>query len=176
VIGVFIPFAIAALAFGASALVHEMGRGLTTGLYLLAGLAIVYGLLTLFALPLQLATVGTCPAAPAPCPRGLPHALTAAENSGIGFAAGFGILGLFVGFLGLVVVYRRVAAPLTTPPVRTIPPVPARKPSKEPAATAEVKSENGSGPAEPKPEPELPAHVEEEHPELPPHESNPPTT
>ncbi len=173
---VFIPYAIAALAFVACALLHEQGRALTSALYLLAGLGIVYGLLTMFALPLQLAVLGTCPVPPAPCTGGLQHPLTLGENTGIGFAAGFGILALFVGFLGLVVVFRRVTAPLKTPPVRTIPPVATKRPAAEPVAKSETKSENGSEPAEPEQELELPPHVEEELPELPPHESSPPTT
>ena len=88
---VFIPFAIAALAFAACALIHEQGRTVTSALYLLAGLAIVYGLLTMFALPLQLAVLGTCPIPPQPCPSGLQHALTVSENTGIGAAAAFGM-------------------------------------------------------------------------------------
>lgn len=170
--GVFVPYVIAALAFVACALFHEQGRGVTSAIFLLAGLAIVYGLLTMFALPLQLAVLGTCPVAPAPCPGGLQHSLTLAENTGIGFAAGFGILALFIGFLGLVVVFRRVTAPLQTPPVRTIPPVATTRHTVEPAAKVEAKtSENGSKPIEPEVELELPPHVEEELPELPPHES-----
>jgi hypothetical protein len=177
VAGVFIPYAIAALAFVACALLNEQGRGLTSLLYLLAGLGIVYGLLTMFAVPLQLAVLGTCPVAPAPCPAGKQHALTLAENTGIGFAAGFGILALFIGFLGLVVVYRRATAPVRTPPVRTIPPVATTRPSPDAPAKLETMSENGSKPAErePEQEPELPPHVEEELPELPPHESESPT-
>src|SRR6185436_121612 len=89
---------------------------------------IVYGLLTMFALPLQLAVLGTCPIPPQPCPSGLQHALTVPENTGIGAAAAFGIAGLFIGFFGLVVVYRRASAAVASvaPPVRTIPPVAPR--------------------------------------------------
>jgi hypothetical protein len=179
---VFIPFAIAALAFVTCALVHDMGRAITSALYLLAGLAIVYGLLTMFALPLQLAVLGTCPVPPQPCPTGVQHALTVAENTGIGFAGVFGIAALFIGFFGLVVVYRRsgAAAKPPAPPVRSIPPVMPR-PAK-PAPVETPKAENGAGPAEtkaemkelpePEPELELPAHEEEDRPELPPHESS----
>ena len=237
---VFIPFAIAALAFAACALVHEQGRVITSVLYLLAGLAIVYGFLTMFALPLQLAVLGTCPVAPQPCPSGLQHALTVSENTGIGAAAAFGIAALFIGFFGLVVVYRRSATALAaTPPVRTIPPVGPRAATVPPTAADAPKTESGAAPAEakpaaeetppepkaepevkpaaaelpepkaepevkaavtelpkpkpkrkprpkvtaevkelpePKPELELPAHEESERPELPPHESTPPTT
>ena len=206
---VFIPFAIAALAFAACALVHEQGRALTSVLYLLAGLAIVYGLLTMFALPLQLAVLGTCPLPPQPCAGGLQHPLALSENTGIGFAATFGIVALFVGFFGLAVVYRRAAAAArpAAPPVRNIPPVAAR--SVQPAAVEAPKAQNGAASEEPKveatemnelpeaepelkelpepepelkelpepePELELPAHEEAERPELPPHESSPPTT
>jgi hypothetical protein len=181
---VFIPFAIAALAFAACALVHEQGRVMTSALYLLAGLAIVYGILTLFALPLMLAVLGTCPAPPAACADGLQHSLTVAENTGIGFAAAAGLASLFVGFFGLVVVYRRTAVPRPAPPVRNIPPVAsAREPVATPARMPAT--ENGAEPAaaaeqpvisDEKPELELPAHEEEERPELPPHESNPPSS
>ncbi len=184
VASVFIPFAIAALALAACALVHEQGRALTSALYLLAGLAIIYGFLTMFTLPLQLAVLGTCPSAPQPCPSGLQHSLTVSENTGIGAAAAFGIAALFIGFFGLAVVYRRSSpAKPPTPPVRTIPPVAARPTaSSKPAAVETPEAENGAGTAErkaevraelkelPEPEPEL------ELPELPPHESTPPTT
>ena len=192
---VFIPFAIAALVFAACALVHEQGRGITSVLYLLAGLAIVYGLLTMFALPLQLAVLGTCPVPPQPCASGVQHALTVSENTGIGLAGGFGIAALFIGFFGLVVVYRRSASAVapSTPPVRSIPPVAPR--AAKPAPVETPKAENGAGPVEaksemkelpepepepelpePEPEPELPPHEEEDRPELPPHESSSPKT
>ncbi len=180
---VFIPFAIAGLAFAACALVHDQGRIMTSALYLLAGLAIVYGILTLFALPLMLAVLGTCPLPPAPCSGGLQHPLSLAENTGIAFGTGFGIAALFVGFFGLVVVYRRTAVAPLKPPVRNIPPVAS---TREAPAPVEAAVENGAKPAavaepvaeeaEPEPELELPPHEEEERPELPPHESNPPTT
>jgi hypothetical protein len=189
---VFIPFTVAALALAACALVHEQGRALTSALYLLAGLAIIFGFLTMFALPLQLAVLGTCPLPPQPCPTGLQHPLTVSENTGIGAAAAFGIAALFIGFFGLAVVYRRSApAKPPTPPVRTIPPVaPRPAASAKPVAVEIPKAENGAGSAETKaevkaelkelPEPEaeleLPAHEEAELPELPPHESTPPTT
>ncbi len=162
---VFIPFAVAALAFAACALIHEQGRALTSALYLLAGLAIVYGFLTMFALPLQLAVLGTCPVAPQPCPGGLQHPLTVAENTGIGAAAAFGIAALFIGFFGLVVVYRRSApgAPSAKPPVRTIPPVtPRPAPAATPAAVEVPESQDGAGSAEAKAEAEELAEAQPE--------------
>lgn len=174
---VFIPFAVAALAFVACALAHDQGRLPATLLYLFAGLAIVYGVLTMFAVPLMLAVLGTCPLPPAPCAAGLPHPLTLAENTGIGFATGFGVGALFVGFFGLAVVYRRTAIPAPKPPVRSIPPIDSTRPTTVAAAPTPI-AENGAKPAATPEEPELelPAHQEEERPELPPHESNPPTT
>ncbi|HEY6114726.1 MAG TPA: hypothetical protein VI172_02095 [Candidatus Dormibacteraeota bacterium] len=196
---VFIPFAVAALAFVGCALVHEQGRAITSGLYLLAGLGIVYGLLTLFALPLQLAVLGTCPAPPQTCAGGLQHPLTVAENTGIGLSSAFGILALFIGFFGLAVVYRRAANSMAppAPPHRTIPPVAPRQATPAPAVEAtkahpEVEAAKpddsveavGAGSkssaeasaelpelSEAEPELELPAHEEPELPELPAHES-----
>ncbi|HKW58863.1 MAG TPA: hypothetical protein VJR46_03825 [Candidatus Dormibacteraeota bacterium] len=170
---VIFPFTVAAAALVACALVHRQGRLVTSLLYFVGGLAIVYGVLSMFAVPLELAVLGSCPAPPAPCTSGLPRALTVAENTGMGFAAGFGLVALFVGFFGLMVVFRKPLLPAAAPPVRQIPPV--SQPT--PATPVETKAvENGASPQAGEEEPELPAHVEEEPPELPPHESDPPTT
>src|SRR5437667_5914249 len=180
---VAIPFGVAALALGACALLRDAGRTITSGLYFVAGLAIVYGLLSMFSLPLQQAIGGTCPVPPQPCAPGLQRPLTVAENTGMGFGAGFAIASIFVGFFGLFVLYRRRSLPTPAPPVRKIPPVaaPASPPSPPaspapPAAASPQSSapENGATPE--LDEPELPAHEEEERPELPPHESAAPTT
>ena len=150
---------------------------MTGGLYFVAGLALVWGMLTMFAFPLELAVLGTCPAPPEACTSGLQRPLTINENTGIGFAAGFAFAALFVGFLGLMVVYRRHVVTATALPVRSIPPVASSRetspvePSAAPAAPT-----NGAKPAVEEPELELPAHEEEDRPELPPHESSPPTT
>ena len=174
---VFIPYVVGAVAFGLAALWHDRGRAVTGVLYFVAGLALVFGMLTIFAFPLELAVLGTCAAPPAPCVGGLQRPLTIAENTGIGFAAGFAFASLFVGFLGLMIVYRRHVLPPPVPPVRSIPPVSSAR-SAPPVATgsAEPASTNGSKPADDEPELELPAHEEEDRPELPPHESSPPTT
>ena len=171
---VAIPFTIAAAAFTACGFVHKQGRSLTAILYFVAGLAIVYGLLAMFSLPLQLAALGSCAAPPAPCTGGLGRPLTIGENTGMGVGTGFGVAALFVGFFGLMVVFRRTAAAPPIPPVRKIPPVtpPAEKPAPAPVA---AKPEPELEP-EAEAEPELPAHEEEELPELPAHESDPGTT
>ncbi len=177
---VFIPYVIGAIALGACALWHDRGRTVTGVLYFLAGIALVFGMLTMFAFPLELAVLGTCAAPPAPCASGLQRPLTIAENTGIGFAAGFAFAALFVGFLGLMIVFRRHVPTPAAPPVRSIPPV---APTLHKAPVAEVAAiavkpapANGAEPASAEPELELPPHEEEERPELPPHESSPPTT
>src|SRR3989449_327212 len=171
------------VALGLCAILHSAGRGITSALYFVAGLALVFGILSMFALPLQQAVLGTCPAPPQPCSGGLQRPLTVAENTGMGFGAGFAIASIFVGFFGLFVLYRRRALPTPAPPVRKIPPVAAPvSPPSPPASTAPPAApspqssapENGATPE--LDEPELPAHEEEERPELPPHESAPPTT
>ena len=174
---VFIPYAVGAAAMGAAALWHDRGRAVTGVLYFVAGLALVFGMLTIFAFPLELAVLGTCAAPPAPCASGLPRPLTIAENTGIGFAAGFAFASLFVGFLGLIIVFRRHAPTVAAPPVRSIPPV-GSIPQTAPVAmqAARPATANGAELTPEEPELELRPHVEDERPELPPHESSPPTT
>jgi hypothetical protein len=167
---VIVPFWIGAAALAACAVFRSQGRAPIAILYFVAGLAIVYGLLSIFSLPVRLAVLGTCPATPAPCPTGLPRPLTDGENTGLGVAAAFGLVAIFLGFYGLVNLYRRPVVAPEPPRVRTIPPIAAPKP----AATPEAKAPEPK--REPQPEPELPAHEEEELPELPPHESSTPTT
>ena len=166
-----IPFTIGAAALAACGFVYRQGRTVTAVLYFVAGLALVYGLLAMFAVPLELAVLGSCPNPPATCPPGLGRPLTVGENTGMGFATGFALVAVFVGFFGLMVVFRKPLLPTSTPPARTIPPVRQATTSAAPA-----QPHNGSTPAAEEPELELPAHEEEEFPELPPHESNPPTT
>ena len=177
--GVIVPFWVAAVALGACAVIYQQGRVTATVVYFVAGLAIVFGLLAMFSLPLRLAVLGTCPAAPAACTTGLPRPLTDAENTGMGAAATLGILALFVGFFGLSVLYRRTAAPTVAPPERRIPPVPARPAKPQPAAPTVDLTTPPAGPdaeaAEPAEAPEeLPPHPEETLPELPAPESNTP--
>lgn len=167
--GVVIPFWIAAVGFAACGFMYQQGRAMTSIIYFVAGLAVVFGLLAILSLPLRLAVLGTCPAAPAPCPTGLPRPLTGAENSGLDVAAVLGILSIFVGFIGLAVLYRRPVLPVSAPPERKIPPMPhvAAKAEAPAAAAPKVESPKVEAPQEA----ELPAHEEEELPELPPHES-----
>lgn len=166
---VIFPFWVGAAVFAACAFLPNQSRGVTALLYFVGGLAVVYGLLSIFSLPVRLAVLGTCPALPARCTTGLPRPLTDGENNGMGAAAGFGLLAIFLGFYGLVTVYRRTGPAATTPPVRTIPPV---APAHEAVAVAPAPA-----PAKPDAEPEEPLELAapEELPELPPHESTPST-
>lgn len=162
--GVVLPFTAGAIGLASCALLHGQGRMPVTVIYFVAGLAIVFGLLSMFSVPLRLAALGSCPIAPAPCTTGLPRALSDGENTGLGSAAAFGIVALLVGFFGLVTLYRQTAAPAFTPPVRKIPPVTPPTPVQETSAAPPE--------PEPEPEPELELPAPEELPELPAHESN----
>ena len=147
--GAVAPFALAAIALGACALLYRQGRPIATGLYFIASLAIVYGILAMLAVPLRLAVLGTCPPAPAPCGLGLERPLTGGENSALGFAVGIGIVAILTGFFGLVTLYRRESAPPpSTPPARRIAPVAAQAPA---AAVADTPA------PDPVAEPEPPA-------------------
>ena len=181
--GVIVPFGIAALALVACAVLSRQSRTVLAVIYFVAGLAIVYGLLSMFSLPVRLAALGSCPALPAPCPSGLPRILTDGENNGMGSATALGILGLFIGFFGLVTIYRRPVLPVFTPPIRTIPPIPAPLSTPPPPAEASEPEAKPGTEAEPSAtevptpiaaveldEPELPAP--EELAELPSHESS----
>jgi hypothetical protein len=108
--GVIVPFGIAAVALGVNAVMYHQGRSLAATLYFIAGLAIVYGILAMVAVPLRLAVVGTCPPEPAKCPLGFEAPMTSAENSGLGLASFCGVLAIFIGFYGLLMLYRRLGA------------------------------------------------------------------
>jgi hypothetical protein len=172
--GVILPFAVGAAGFAACALLNTQSRLAVAIVYFLAGLAIVYGLMSIFSLPVRLAALGSCPVAPQPCPTGLPRAMSDGENNGIGSAAAFGIAALFVGFFGLVTLYRRTALPQFVPPVRTIPPMPTAPTSVRPDDRPSPEPKTSVSPDDPAEEPELPAP--EELPELPAHESTTSTT
>jgi hypothetical protein len=106
--GVIVPFGIAAVALGVNAVMYHQGRSLAATLYFIAGLAIVYGILAMVAVPLRLAVIGTCPPEPAKCPLGFEQPMTGAENSGLGLASFCGVLAIFIGFYGLLMLYRRL--------------------------------------------------------------------
>jgi hypothetical protein len=154
-------------------MLYQQGRPVATALYFIAGLAIVYGILSLIAVPLRLTVVGTCPPEPAACGLGLERPLTDGETTSLGFAIGIGIVGLLTGFFGLIMLYRRLTGSVlpSTPPVRRIAPVaadtvpapPAEEtlaaPQPAPPQPAAVELDELPPPADP---PELPAPTEEE--------------
>jgi len=146
--GVIVPFWLAALALGACALFHHLGKWLSTVLYLAAGLAVVYGVLGMFAVLLQLSVLGTCPPLPAECGLGYTRPLTAAESSGLAYAMGLGMLAVLIGFAGLLRIYRRQRAqPLPpSPPVRRIAPMAASPHAAEPPASTPVTGTGSAGP------------------------------
>ncbi len=174
-----VPFLVGAVAIAACAVVHAQSRTFAAILFFVGGLAIMFGLLTMFSLPVRLAVLGTCPALPAPCPTGLPRPLTDGENTGMGAAAAFGLLAVFLGFYGLVTLFRRPVVEPAAPPMRRVGHVPTPA-AAAPAVATPVPTVTEPTKAESEPaveeEPELPAHEEEELPELPPHESASPTT
>ena len=140
--GVIVPFGIAAVALGVNAVMYHQGRSLAATLYFIAGLAIVYGILAMVAVPLRLAVVGTCPPEPAKCPLGFEAPMTSAENSGLGLASFCGVLAIFIGFYGLMMLYRRLgtgARPrrgLLWPAKPPAQPAPATEVAAAPAAPA----------------------------------------
>ena len=122
--GAVIPYAVAAGAMAANAIMYQRGRSLATALYFLAGVAIVYGMLLMFAVPLRLAVQGTCPDAPAVCPAGLERGLTSGEATGFTVAVFMGVLSILSGFFGLLMLYRRQPKlPVSRPMERRIAPV-----------------------------------------------------
>jgi len=134
--GVAIPFGVAAVALAINAVTYHQGRTVAVAVYFVAGLAVVYGILAMLAVPLRLAVVGTCPAAPAHCPAGFEPPLTSGENSGLGTATFCGILAIFIGFYGLVMLYRRARTARTQTQSHAWPAAPLVQPAQTSDAAA----------------------------------------
>jgi len=144
--GVIIPFGIAAAAMAANALMYHQGRPLAAGLYFVAGLATVYGILSMLAVPLRLSVVGTCSVGQVTCPGGFEQQMTVAENTGLTVAIALGMTSILIGFFGLLMYFRSLGIQRPAAPARAWP---ERPPAKdEPAASAE--------PVAPKPRPRRP--------------------
>ncbi|MHB8587864.1 MAG: hypothetical protein ACYDA0_03305 [Candidatus Dormibacteraceae bacterium] len=161
--GVVFPFGLAAIVFGACAMLFQRGKGVATSLYLVASLAIVYGILAMVEVPLRLAVVGICPPGLASCPLGFERPMTSGETTALSFAIGMGIVALVTASFGLVTLYHMLRPPspsgsgtaavdTRTPAEAAPPPLPALPTTAQPesAAQSEVSS--------PQPELELPAH------------------
>jgi hypothetical protein len=130
---VFVPFAVAAIAMAVNALMYQQGKALVTALYFITGLAIVYGMLAAFTLPLRLAVETTCPSPPAACPPGLEQPLSSGEGTGLTVVILFGALTIVTGFFGLLMLYR--SRPKLSQPVPAMQPRMAPATEPEPAAT-----------------------------------------
>src|SRR6476646_9735869 len=132
--GAAIPFGVAAMALAAAALLYRQGRPLATALYFVAGMALVYGMLTMIAVPLRLAVIGTCDPAPAICLPGFERPMTSGEDTGLAVGVAMGTLAILVGFFGLLMLFRIRPEAAAPPPTRVVKPwVP---PAIEPAAPA----------------------------------------
>jgi hypothetical protein len=134
-IGILYAYVVGAVALGGVAMLFRQGRLVAALLYFIAGLVIVYGILSVISLQLRLAVVGTCPPEPARCGLGLERPLTDAETTSTWLVIGFGIAALVIGYFGLRMVYRLTASASvlpSAPPARRIPPVaPVAPPARE---------------------------------------------
>jgi len=149
--GAAIPFGVAAVALAAAALLYSQGRPLATGLYFIAGLALVYGMLSMISVPLRLAVIGTCDPAPAICAAGFEQPMSAGEDSGLAIGVAMGTLAILVGFFGLLMLYRIRPQTSTAPPTRIAKPwVP---PVTETPAPAKAEPEPAPAVVEPEPVP-----------------------
>src|SRR5487761_1814143 len=118
-----------------AALLYSQGRPLATALYFIAGVALVYGMLSMIAVPLRLAVIGTCDPAPAICAAGFEQPMSAGEDSGLAIGVAMGTLAMLVGFFGLLMLFRIRPRTATAPPTRQAPPAPAgAEPEPAPAA------------------------------------------
>jgi hypothetical protein len=145
-LGVAIPFAIAAVAIAVIALTYPPGRSIATALYVLAWIAIVYGILRMIAVPLQQAVVGSCPASARDCGPGVVNPFGGGQGVAIAIGVVTGALALQLAFLGLRALFRRpqkqapAAGFANPPPTRVLAPVKSTPtpatPVEEPVATS----------------------------------------
>lgn len=165
---VLLPFAVAAVLLAACALLHSRGKAVVSLLYVIAGVAIAYGILATLSTPLRLAVIGTCPPEPALCVSGLERPLTGGEGTALGVVIGFGVVAMVVSYFGLFTLYRRrpVLAPAasSTPPVRRIAPVTTNPRDSAPPTPAPASVSEEVPPTISKPEAEMPPEAQ---PELP---------
>jgi len=142
--GAAIPFGVAAMAFAAAALLYRRGRPLATALYFVAGMALVYGMLTMIAVPLRLAVIGTCDPAPAICPAGFERPMSGGEDSGLAIGVAMGTLAILVGFFGLLMLFRLRAQTATPPPTRREKPWAPSPPATETPVPPRTEPETGA--------------------------------
>jgi hypothetical protein len=150
------------MALAAAALMYKRGRPLATALYFVAGIALVYGMLSMIAVPLRLAVLGTCDPAPAVCAAGFERPLSSGEDSGLAIGIAMGTLAILVGFFGLLMLFRIRPQSATAPPVRreTTPWVPpSTTASAAETVKPQVEPDVESAPAAASPAPTPPAQT-----------------
>jgi hypothetical protein len=127
---VAVPFALGAAALAILGLGRQLDRWLVLVLYAVPALALTYGLMMVASVPLRLAVLGTCPAAPAVCPVGFEPVMTGGENLALQIAVGFGVAALVVTVTALEVQFRpRLRLFKASPAPAAPPPPPVMKPS-----------------------------------------------
>jgi len=135
IVGVAIPFAITAAAVAALAFWTALERWLSLVLYAVTALACTYALMSLASLPLRLAVLGTCPAAPVACPPGFEPGMTGGETLGVEAGIVLGIAALLLAVAAMEVRYRpRLRVIGRTPVARQAAEAPAAPPEMRPSA------------------------------------------
>ena len=133
-----LPFAFAAIAMAANALSYPRGKPIATALYILAWLAIVYGILRMVAIPLQELVAGGCLASSIACSPGS-ASFSGGEGPAIGVGVVTGALALQAGFFGLRILYRGPKkAPAPSPSLHV--PATAKQADPSPVAAAAVEA------------------------------------
>ncbi|HEY8816789.1 MAG TPA: hypothetical protein VIP57_17035 [Candidatus Dormibacteraeota bacterium] len=163
--GAAVPFGVGAAALAGAALLYHQGRPVATALYFIAGLALVYGMLAMIAVPLRLAVIGTCDPAPAICLSGVEPPMSGGEDSGLAIGVAMGTLAILVGFFGLLMLFRIRPQATTAPPTRIVKPwVP---PTTDTAVSAVTEPEPAPAVVEPEPSPAVAAAASAEGPVAP---------
>jgi hypothetical protein len=129
------PFAIASVAMAANAVGYPRGRSLATALYILAWLAIVYGILRMVTISLQDLVAGGCVASDSVCTPG-PTGFSGGHGAAIAIGVITGALALQAGYFGLRILYR---GPKSARTPAASPPVIAPAPTPTPPATGGAK-------------------------------------
>jgi hypothetical protein len=176
---VIVPFGLGAAGFALNALWRQPSRIGAAVVYFAAGLAVVYGILLVLGVPLRLAVVGTCSGAVAQCSAGFEAPLSSGENNSLTAVTTLGALAILCGFVGLWMVYRRLAPPRTRraatqwparPPAEQVNPATSPPPAPAPVAAEQAvaaKPAKATAAAELPELPELEAPHEEPMLELP---------
>jgi hypothetical protein len=107
VLGVALPFAVAAAVLAANALISLRVAWLGGLLYAAASLAILYGMILALSVPVRLAVEGICPPAAASCPLGFERPASSAEIFAVYAATACGAFALALTFVAVEARYLR---------------------------------------------------------------------